>query len=276
VLDVRLPDAARLLADEPFDVIVHLAAQMDVRKSVADPCFDAAVNVLGTVSLLDALRSSARARATRFVFASTGGAVYGDYGTPPNVETALKEPESPYAISKLAAEYYLSCYARLHGMDTAAVRYANVYGPRQNAHGEAGVVAIFCGRILEGLPLRVFGDGMQTRDYVYVGDVAEATFRAATMPLPRPRRVDDRAFNVGTGAETSVVEVAERLRAVSGVDAPIEFAPKRPGEQERSSVVIDKARTVLDWRPQRSLDEGLAATYAWFSSRAATTATSRS
>ena len=156
------------------------------------------------------------------------------------------------------------------------MRYANVYGPRQNAHGEAGVVAIFCGRILEGLPLRVFGDGMQTRDYVYVGDVAEATFRAATMPLPRPRRVDDRAFNVGTGAETSVVEVAERLRAVSGVDAPIEFAPKRPGEQERSSVVIDKARTVLDWRPQRSLDEGLAATYAWFSSRAATTATSRS
>src|SRR5437773_7844775 len=154
---------------------------MDVRRSVADPRFDATVNVLGTLTLLEAIRASKTSTQTRFVFASTGGAVYGDFGAPPNGETAAKEPESPYAISKLAAEYYLAYYARIHGIDTASVRYANVYGPRQNGHGEAGVVAIFCGRILEGLPLRVFGDGRQTRDYVYVGDAAEATFRAATM-----------------------------------------------------------------------------------------------
>ncbi len=268
-LDIGSPEAARLVASAPFDAIVHLAAQMDVRKSVADPRFDATTNVIGTLSLLEALRASAHGTSTRFVFASTGGAVYGDFGTPPNIETTPKEPESPYAISKLAVEYYLTYYARVHGMDTAAVRYANVYGPRQNAHGEAGVVAIFCGRILEGQPLRVFGDGQQTRDYVYVGDVAEATVRAATMTLPPPGRVDDRAFNVGTGIETSVVDLANSLLAVAGTEQPIEFAPKRPGEQQRSSVQIDKARTLLDWQPQLTLDEGLAETYAWFSSRTA-------
>jgi UDP-glucose 4-epimerase len=258
-----------LVQSERFDVIVHLAAQMDVRKSVADPRFDAMTNVVATLSLLEALRGTPRASSTRFVFASTGGAVYGDFGTPPNAESTPKEPDSPYAISKMAVEYYLTYYARVHGMDTASVRYANVYGPRQNAHGEAGVVAIFCGRILEGVPLRVFGDGKQTRDYVYVGDVAEATVRAATMPLPPPGRVDERAFNVGTGVETSVIELAERLFAVAGVDPAIEFAPKRPGEQERSSVKVDKARAVLGWEPQLTLDQGLAETYAWFASRAA-------
>jgi UDP-glucose 4-epimerase len=269
VLDIGSAEAAALAGSDRFDIIVHLAAQMDVRKSVADPRFDATTNVIGTLSLLEALRASQRRSSTRFLFASTGGAVYGDLGTPPNRESSPKEPESPYAISKLAVEYYLSYYARVHGVDTASVRYANVYGPRQNAHGEAGVVAIFCGRILEGQPLRVFGDGKQTRDYVYVGDVAEATVRAATMPLPPPRGVDDRAFNVGTGIETSVVELADRLLAVAGADPSIEFAPKRPGEQERSSVLIDKARTVLDWQPRVSLDRGLAETYAWFASRAA-------
>jgi UDP-glucose 4-epimerase len=269
VLDVGSPDAARLVSAERFDVIVHLAAQIDVRKSVDDPRFDATINVLGTLSLLEAMRATDRRTSTRFVFASTGGAVYGDFGTPPNGETTPKEPESPYAISKLSVEYYLTYYARVHGMDTASVRFANVYGPRQNAHGEAGVVAIFCGRILDGVPLRVFGDGRQTRDYVYVGDVAEATVRAATMPLPPPGRVDDRAFNVGTGVETSVVDLASRLMAVAGVDQPIEFAPKRPGEAERSSVLVDKARAVLGWQPQLTLDQGLAETYAWFAVRTA-------
>ena len=268
-LDIGSPEAAHLVGSDRFDVIVHLAAQMDVRKSVADPRFDAMTNIVGTLSLLEALRASQRGTSTRFLFASTGGAVYGDFGTPPNTESTSKEPESPYAISKLAVEYYLTYYARVHGMDTASVRFANVYGPRQNAHGEAGVVAIFCGRILEGQPLRVFGDGRQTRDYVYVGDVAEATIRAATMRLPPPGRVDDRAFNVGTGIETSVVDLAGRLLAVAGVEPSIEFAPKRPGEQERSSVQIDKARAVLGWEPQLTLDQGLAETYAWFASRAA-------
>jgi UDP-glucose 4-epimerase len=131
------------------------------------------------------------------------------------------------------------------------------------------VVAIFCGRILEGVPLLVYGDGKQTRDYVYVGDVAEATVRAATLPLPPPGRVDERAFNVGTGVETTVIELAERLFAVAGAEPSIEFAPKRPGEQERSSVKVDKARAVLGWEPRLTLDQGLAETYAWFSSRAA-------
>jgi UDP-glucose 4-epimerase len=267
VFDVRSPEAARLVRETAFDVIVHFAAQMDVRKSVADPLFDASVNVMGTVSLLEALRASPHAATTRFVFISTGGAVYGDLGTPPNAETTTKDPESPYAISKLSAEYYLSYFARVHGMDTACVRYANVYGPRQNIHGEAGVVCIFCGRLLGGRPLTVFGDGEQTRDYVYVGDVVEATYAVATATLPPPSRLDTRAFNVGTGVETSVLQLANTLARVAGGTPSLEFLPKRPGEQLRSVLDIDKIRTQLDWSPRVSLADGLARTFEWFQAR---------
>ena len=149
-LDVTSPAAAALVREERFDVVVHLAAQMDVRKSVADPVHDATVNILGTLNLCEAIRASGRA--TRLVFSSTGGVLYGDFVTPPNVETFPKDPESPYAISKLSAEYYLAYYNRVHGLDDVALRFGNVYGPRQDPHGEAGVVAIFCGRILNGEP----------------------------------------------------------------------------------------------------------------------------
>ena len=266
-IDIRSPEAARLVSQTPFDVIVHLAAQIDVRKSVADPAADASINVGGTLNLIEALRQSGRGQRTRFVFSSTGGALYGDFVDPPNVENYTKDPESPYGIAKLSTEYYLAYYARVHGMDTAVVRYANVYGPRQDPHGEAGVVAIFCGRILDGRPLSIFGDGTQTRDYVFVGDVAEATVLAGTHSLPRPERLDARAFNVGTGVETSVTELARLLRRVARSDVAVENLPKRPGEQQRSVVSIAKAGSLLGWRPRASLEEGLSKTFAWFAAR---------
>jgi UDP-glucose 4-epimerase len=271
--DIRSAEAARLVGSGDYGVVVHLAAQMDVRKSVADPQHDAGINVIGSLNLLEALRSVDAGARARFVFASTGGAVYGDLLPPPNPEARPKNPESPYAISKLAVEHYLGYYTRVHGLETASVRFANVYGPRQDAHGEAGVVAIFSGRLLDGEPLRVFGDGTQTRDYVYVKDVAEATWLAGTRPLPPAGDVDARAFNVGTGVETSVLELAQALSAAAGAEARIAFAPHRPGEQQRSSLVIDKAASLLGWRPRVTLSQGLAETYDWFAARRATPAT---
>jgi UDP-glucose 4-epimerase len=263
VVDIRSEDAAKLVVAGGYDAIVHLAAQIDVRHSVSDPVFDASVNILGTLNLLEAVRKSGRESATRFAFSSTGGAIYGDFTTPPNFENTPKEPDSPYAISKLSAEYFLAYYARVHGLDTVSVRFGNVYGPRQDPHGEAGVVAIFCGRILGGQPLRIFGDGLQTRDYVHVADVASAIYRVSTGPLPAPGDVNERSYNVGTGVATSVVDLANTLLSVAGVRTPIEFAPKRPGELQDSCLNVDKSRAVLGWVPRMSLAEGLANTYAW-------------
>ena len=261
-IGVNSPEFASLASSGNFDVVAHLAGQIDVRKSVADPVVDARINILGTLNLMEALRKNG-AR-TRVVFTSTGGVLYGDFNTPPNFETFPKDPESPYAIAKLSVEYYLAYYSRVHDRDYAAVRFGNVYGPRQDPHGEAGVVAIFCGRILNNRPLTVFGDGLQTRDYVYVGDVARAVWLAATKPLPAKGRLDARGFNIGTGKGTSVLEVARLLQATAGSDIPIEFAPHRPGEQQESFVNADKAREVLSWAPEVTLAEGLAKTYAWF------------
>jgi UDP-glucose 4-epimerase len=260
-ISVNSPELVRLVTEQKFDVVAHLAAQIDVRKSVADPIADATVNILGALNLMEALRAASAG--ARVVLTSTGGALYGDFTTPPNYETYAKDPESPYAIAKLSAEYYLAYYARVHNMDSAALRFSNVYGPRQDPHGEAGVVAIFCGRILGNRPLTIFGDGRQTRDYVYVGDVARAMYLAATEPLPAKGRLDARAFNIGTGKGTSVVEVATLLQEVAGSNAPIEFAPHRPGEQQESFVNADKARELLGWTPQVTLAEGLARTFAW-------------
>jgi UDP-glucose 4-epimerase len=262
---VNSPEVVRLVTEQNFDVIAHLAAQMDVRKSVADPLFDATVNIVGTLNLMEALRA-AGSRA-RVVFTSTGGVLYGDFNTPPNYESYAKDPESPYAIAKLSAEYYLAYYGRVHNLDSSPLRFGNVYGPRQDPHGEAGVVAIFCGRILGNQPLRIFGDGLQTRDYVYVGDVARAMYLAATRPLPPRGRLDARAFNIGTGKGTSVIEIARLLQEIAGTKVPVEFAPHRPGEQQESFVNADKARELLGWTPQVSLQEGLAMTFAWFEQR---------
>lgn len=261
-LDIRSRDAAALVRGGAFDVVCHLAAQIDVRKSVADPVGDADRNVLGTLNLVEAARHAPRP--PRVVFSSTGGAVYGDQEPPPSAEGQPKDPESPYGIAKLAVEYYLSYFGRVHGLECVALRYANVYGPRQDPHGEAGVVAIFCQRLLAGEPLVVFGDGTQTRDYVYVGDVARANVLAAAAPVPAARRVDDRAFNVGTGVPTSVLALAAALQRVAGRTSPVEHAPPRAGEQARSFVDVAKAARHLGWRPSVTLEEGLRLTYDWF------------
>ncbi len=263
---VNSPEFVRLVTEQKFDVITHLAAQIDVRKSVADPIADASINIIGTLNLMEALRAAGPG--TRVVFTSTGGVLYGDFNTPPNYETYPKDPESPYAIGKLSAEYYLAYYGRVHNMDSAALRFGNVYGPRQDPHGEAGVVAIFCGRILSNRPLTIFGDGRQTRDYVYVGDVARAMYLAGTEQLPPRERLDARGFNIGTGKGTSVIEIATLLQEVAGTKVAIEFAPHRPGEQQESFVNADKARELLGWIPQVTLAEGLATTFAWFKQRA--------
>ena len=264
--DIGSADAAQVVRDGRFDVLCHLAAQIDVRKSVLDPAADARINILGTLNLLEAVRASGHP--TRVVFSSTGGAIYGDFVPVPSVEDMPKDPESPYGIAKLSVELYMGYYARVHGLDTVALRYSNVYGPRQDPHGEAGVVAIFCNRILKHQPLTVFGDGRQTRDYVYAGDVARANAAAATVTLPPARQVDVRAFNIGTGRETSVLELASTLKKASGSTVPVEHAEARPGELPRSAVSNGKAVEVLGWRPEVNLEDGLRMTYEYFANRA--------
>ncbi|MFO0095783.1 MAG: NAD-dependent epimerase/dehydratase family protein, partial [Gemmatimonadaceae bacterium] len=262
---ITTPEAAMLVRDGRFDVLCHLAAQIDVRRSVLDPVYDATRNILGTLNLMEAVKTSGHT--TRTIFSSTGGALYGDFDPPPSMETLSKDPEAPYGIAKLSVEYYLAYYGRVHGLDTVALRYGNVYGPRQDPHGEAGVVAIFCNRLLDGRALTVFGNGEQTRDYVYAGDVAGANFAAATCALPPRGRLDARAFNIGTGVETSVNALAETLREVSGGTAPIAYAPARAGELARSALQTQKARDVLGWGPTVSLREGLSRTFRFFADR---------
>jgi UDP-glucose 4-epimerase len=247
--DIR-ESLADVFTDARPEAVFHLAAQADVRVSVARPDFDAEVNALGTIQVLEA----AREHGAHVVFSSTGGAIYGEC-TAPAPETADLQPLSPYGTSKLAAEEYLRMYNRLYETGHVALRYGNVYGPRQDPHGEAGVVAIFFNRLAAGEAPRIFGDGRQTRDYVFVGDVVAATLAAAG------RRGG--VFNVGTSRETSVVELFESCRAVSGVDVTPEFAPARLGELERSVLDISLAADELGWRPASTLDEGLAATWAW-------------
>ena len=260
--DITSPQAAALVRDSGFDVICHLAAQIDVRKSVADPAADSRLNIGGTLNLLEAVRQGSPR--TRFIFSSTGGAVYGDLVPMPVDETAAKDPQSPYGTAKLSAEYYMGYYARVHGLDTVALRYANVYGPRQDPHGEAGVVAIFCNRVLDGTALTVFGDGRQTRDYVYALDVARANLLACTAELPRMTTLDSRAFNIGTSIETDVLELADILKRTGKSDVAVNHAPARAGEQMRSAVQIAKATRALGWEPRVALEEGLANTFEWF------------
>jgi UDP-glucose 4-epimerase len=230
------------------DVCFHLAAQADVRRSVEEPVFDGDVNVLGTVAVLEA----ARANGTQVILSSTGGAIYGECERPAGEDSAL-QPISPYGTSKLAGEEYLRTYNRLYGTQHVALRYANVYGPRQDPHGEAGVVAIFFGRIASGERPRIFGDGRQTRDYVYVGDVVEATLLATAKA--------GGVFNVGTGQETSVVELYGVCRQVSGAEVEPELAEARLGELARSVLDPARAERELGFRAEVSLEDGLARTW---------------
>jgi UDP-glucose 4-epimerase len=266
-LDVCSPEAAATVREGKFDVICHLAAQIDVRKSVTDPAADANLNIGGSLNLLEAVRQSGHQ--TRFVFSSTGGAVYGDLVEAPTSEEAPKDPQSPYGTAKFSVELYMGYFARVHGLDCVALRYSNVYGPRQDPHGEAGVVAIFCDRLIDGTPLTVFGDGGQTRDYVFVGDVARANLAAATVKLPPATGVDSRAFNIGTSIETDVVMLATVLKEVSKGRSEVVHAPARAGEQRRSAVRNDKAGKLLGWKPKISLHDGLRDTYEWFAARRA-------
>jgi UDP-glucose 4-epimerase len=249
VADIRDATAVgSTFADVRPDVCFHLAAQADVRVSVENPGLDADVNVLGTIRILEA----AHEHGAQIVFSSTGGAIYGECEEPAP-ETAERRPLAPYGTSKLAGEEYLATYNRLYGERHVALRFGNVYGPRQDPHGEAGVVAIFFGRLADGRPFRIFGDGRQTRDYVYVGDVAEATLAAAGHA--------GGVFNVGTGAETSVLELAGACRRVSGVDLEPKFAPARLGELQRSFLATELAERELGFRARTDLDAGLGETW---------------
>ena len=254
VLDVRAPALLDLVAQRKPDAFLHLAAQMDVRRSVADPLFDASVNVLGTVNALEAC---ARAGVKRFVFASSGGAVYGEQEHFPARETHPRRPASPYGTSKLCGEIYLEHYGLTRGISGLALRYANVYGPGQDAHGEAGVVAIFLGKMLGGGTPVINGDGKQTRDYVHVEDVA----RINALALEADARG---ALNVGTGVETSVNRLAAMLGTEAGYSRPLEHGSAKAGEQLRSSVDAARARAELGWSPAIELEEGVRSTTAWF------------
>ena len=251
-------EVAREIGGFGPEAVFHLAAQADVRKAVADPAFDARVNVLGTVNVLEATRASGCAPV---VFAATGGAVYGEGegADLPFSESAAPAPETAYGASKLAGEIYVGLFERLHGMPGLALRFGNVYGPRQDPHGEAGVVAIFCGRLLAGEAPTVYGDGRQTRDYVFVDDAVRALIAAsealaAGSAPPGP-------LNVGTGEETSVLDLLDALLPLAESDLEPRFSAARPGEVRRVSLDPAAAATELGWRAQVPLADGLRATY---------------
>jgi UDP-glucose 4-epimerase len=262
VESVTAPEGLSRLARE-FDPqsLLHLAAQIDVRRAVAEPAFDATVNVVGTIAALEAARE---AGVGAFVNASTGGAIYGEgAGRPlPLTEAAECRPEAPYGQSKYAAEGYVSLYARMYALPGASLRLGNVYGPRQDPLGEAGVIAIFSGALAEWRPQTIFGDGRQTRDYVFVGDVVSAVLLAERRLLGG-NEAELGAYNVGTGEETSVLELAERLAAIAGPGRPgPQIAPVRAGEVQRIALDSGRAERELGWRPETPLDRGLELTYA--------------
>jgi len=237
------------------EIVFHLAAQMDVRRSVADPAFDAQVNLVGFLNLIESAR---RHGLKRVVFASTGGAIYGEQDEFPCTEDHPRRPVSPYGVAKLATEAYLFFYKVEYGIDYLALRFGNVYGPRQDPHGEAGVVAIFCGRILDGKPVTIYGDGTQTRDYVYVGDVVRAVVAAAKS------RASGIALNIGTGIETSVNELYSTLAGIADFPTQAQHAAARPGEQKRSVISPARAERELGWRPEKKLADGLEETFNYF------------
>jgi UDP-glucose 4-epimerase len=252
VADIRDPDAV-FEAARP-EAVVHLAAQADVRVSVERPADDAAVNVLGTVRILEA----ARRHGAQVVFASTGGAIYGECDGPAP-ESAPRRPLAPYGTSKLCGEEYLSTWNRLHGTRHVSLRFGNVYGPRQEPHGEAGVVAIFMGLLRgDGTP-RIYGDGAQTRDYVYVGDVVRAVVAALG--------ADGGVYNVGTGVETSVLELYAAVERAAGVERAPVHEPARAGELQRSVLDVSLAARELGWRPEGTLADGLDSTWRWMQER---------
>ena len=240
-----------------FDIINHHAAQMDVRTSVENPRFDARVNIDGFLNIIECARKYGT---RRILFVSSGGVVYGEPEQRPTPEEAAKAPHSPYGVTKLTAEYYLNYYRVVHGMEYAALRYANVFGPRQNPHGEAGVVAIFASRLRSQQPLTIYGDGEQTRDYVFIDDVVAANMLLSDAILPIGGDLDQRAYNVGTGKETSVNELAQTLIGVSGKRVDVHHAAERRGELRHSALDTHRLQS-LGWRARYGLEDGLKITY---------------
>lgn len=253
-LDITVPEAAALVRELKPAVLNHHAAQMDVRRSVEDPTFDARTNILGFVNLLEAAKDAA---VEKVIFSSSGGAVYGDQEPIPAGEEHPTLPLSPYGVSKLTGELYLGYYRSAFGVPYVALRYANVYGPRQSSKGEAGVVAIFIARLLAGEQPVINGDGRQTRDYVYVGDVVRANVRALRTGYVGP-------VNIGTGTETDVVTIFEQLRYGLGSSIEAVYGPAKAGEQRRSCLEISLAERALDWRPEVDLKAGLGQTLAYY------------
>ena len=252
--DIKSPETAELIRGWRPQVIVHHAAQMSVQVSVSDPIFDARENILGSLNLLQA---AAEAKVEKVIFASTGGAIYGDDAPLPARETDRARPEAPYGIAKLAVEHYLHFYQREHGIIPIALRYANVYGPRQNGMGEAGVVAIFIEKFLVGQQPRINGDGLQTRDFVFVGDIVAANLLALDYSKAG-------AFNIGTGRETDILTIYLKLQEFLGSPLGPEHGPAKPGEQRRSILDSTLAQSELGWQPRVSLAQGLARTAAAF------------
>jgi UDP-glucose 4-epimerase len=247
-VDIREGDAVgEVVGRTQPDVIFHLAAQIDVRKSVADPAADARINVEGTANLLSAAQAHG---VPRFVNTSTGGAIYGEGRQLPAPEDHPVAPEAPYGLSKFCAEQYCEIFTRLHGLSTVSLRYGNVYGPRQDPLGEAGVIAIFCGKLLDGGRATIFGDGKQTRDYVYVDDVVDANLRAAESDATGP-------INIGLGQEKSVLDIVDVLKQHAPDGFEPEHAPERPGEVQHIALDPSRAREELGWQAEVELDEGL-------------------
>jgi len=261
--DIRSLEARKLLASGKFDALNHHAAQIDVRVSVDQPALDAGINVVGFANLLE---GAGVGRVKRVIFASSGGVVYGDPAVIPTPETAPKLPVSPYGVSKLSGEHYLRALGALRGFEGIAMRYANVFGPRQDPKSEAGVVSIFVSRLLAGQRLTVFGDGLQTRDYVFVRDVARANVLATSVRLPPAQAgdFDAPAFNVATSVQRNVLELAEAVGRVMGKRPELEFAPPRPGELLRSALDVSKAKAVLKWTPEWTFEDGLRSLVEWF------------
>lgn len=257
-IDIRSTELEEVFRRERFDVVCHHAAQMDVRRSVSEPQFDASVNVLGGLNVFENARKHG---VKKILFASTGGAIYGEQDYFPADELHPLRPLSPYGITKLCAEKYLSYYKEIHGIDFVVLRYANVYGPRQNPHGEAGVVAIFASKLISKEQPVINGDGKQTRDYTYVGDVVKANVAALGYQ-------GSNVFNVGTGTEHDVNFLFENLRAVLNPESPEQHGPAKLGEQQRSVISYEKIERELGWRPTVALKDGLRFTAEYFKTKA--------
>lgn len=253
-MDIQDPSVENIFRDEKIDVMCHLAAQMDVRRSVTDPKFDASVNVLGFLNLMESGRKHGL---KKVLFSSTGGAIYGEQDYFPADEDHPMRPLSPYGISKLVTEKYLFFYKEIYGIDHVILRYANIYGPRQNPHGEAGVVAIFTLRMLKGEQPIINGEGKQTRDYVFVGDVVQAN----TLGL---KYTGSNIFNIGTGIETDVNQLFHHIKKLTGANCEERHIPAKAGEQMRSVITSKKISDMLGWKPTVTLEEGLKRTVEFF------------